>query len=765
MKGLIRKIALFCMICLALCGFLSFNTSWASEGNVDTTNKYAWSENSGWLNFRPSNGGVTVKGTYLSGYAWAENIGWIKLGSGTGPYDNDSSTNWGVNRDSGTGALSGYAWSENAGWINFNPTNSQVVINTSTGSFDGYAWAENVGWIHFQYDDPPYNVAVAAPTITSFSPTSGGTNTSVIITGTNFTGATAVKFGGTDASSFTVYSFTQITAVVAGGSTGTVTVTTPGGTATSSDSFTYGAVAAGTYYVNSDSTIGSDSNAGTAAAPWKTLHYAIDQINGGATGTSDLPYALLMAAGTYSTGNGEADTGNTLSQSHVTIVGADDHTIGANNTTTTIDGTSTTNWTKGIRITGSNVTVKGVSITKFLATGGYGIEISGDTGNEVVNCKIFNNDTGIEIRSSNAFKIRSCEIYENATDGLNVSTSTDGEISQNTIYRHQGNNGGDDGIAVFGCSPSIKRNKIYDNNTGIRVEANSTADIRNNVIYETTDYVMNYGILVKADTNSTASPTIYHNSIDGGSGDGIATEYVSESGTLTPVIKYNIITRCDVHGIDAVANTCTINYNDVWHNGPNHTGTKEENYSGCDPGANDLYEVTPGDGLGKDPENSQEGQEGPGPPASTSPCVDAIPTGADPGDPVTMDYLGYKRPKAKRPEDDPAFDMGAYEYVRTQPYTDTLPFGTIKTDYRIFTIPLDIGTGEGMQKTMEIAFERNYDPPPTPWRVFARTTSNDSDIVEMSKPAFDSLDIKPGLGLWGITNLTNTHQLLGNPGP
>ena len=44
------------------------------------------------------------------------------------------------------------------------------------------------------------------PTITSFTPTAGFTGTSVVITGTKFTGATAVKFNGTSASAFTVNS-------------------------------------------------------------------------------------------------------------------------------------------------------------------------------------------------------------------------------------------------------------------------------------------------------------------------------------------------------------------------------------------------------------------------------------------------------------------------------------------------------------------------------------------------------------------------------
>jgi len=51
-------------------------------------------------------------------------------------------------------------------------------------------------------------------TITGFSPTTGPSGTSVVINGTNFTGATAVSFGGTTAASFTVNSSTQITAVM-----------------------------------------------------------------------------------------------------------------------------------------------------------------------------------------------------------------------------------------------------------------------------------------------------------------------------------------------------------------------------------------------------------------------------------------------------------------------------------------------------------------------------------------------------------------------
>ncbi|MEW5675008.1 GEVED domain-containing protein [Flavobacterium enshiense] len=76
------------------------------------------------------------------------------------------------------------------------------------------------------------------PTVTSFTPTSGCIGTSVTITGTNFSGASIVSFNGTNAI-FTINTITQITATVpAGATTGTIAVTTPGGTGTSAGSFT-----------------------------------------------------------------------------------------------------------------------------------------------------------------------------------------------------------------------------------------------------------------------------------------------------------------------------------------------------------------------------------------------------------------------------------------------------------------------------------------------------------------------------------------------
>ncbi len=132
-------------------------------------------KSSGWVNFRPAHGGVTVHDTYLSGYAWSGNIGWIKLGNGNaGPYLNSDARNWGVNKDS-AGNLSGYAWSEAAGWINFNPSHSRVTIDAE-GNFDGYAWSQNAGWIHFRNTASAYSVRKIniAPTLTASNPEMSG---------------------------------------------------------------------------------------------------------------------------------------------------------------------------------------------------------------------------------------------------------------------------------------------------------------------------------------------------------------------------------------------------------------------------------------------------------------------------------------------------------------------------------------------------------------------------------------------------------------
>jgi hypothetical protein len=112
----------------------------------------------------------------------------------------------------------------------------------------------------FTYVGPP-----AAPTVTAISPPRGvtGGGTAVTITGTDFTGATAVTIGGV-AAPFNVVSATSITATTGAHAAGVVdvVVTTPNGTGTGIGLFTYVAPATPTVTAISPS---SGSTAGGTA--------------------------------------------------------------------------------------------------------------------------------------------------------------------------------------------------------------------------------------------------------------------------------------------------------------------------------------------------------------------------------------------------------------------------------------------------------------------------------------------------------------------
>ena len=78
----------------------------------------------------------------------------------------------------------------------------------------------------------------APPDIFAFSPTNGSVGTNVVIAGTNFSSASQVAFNGVSAA-FTIDTPTQITATVpTNAGSGFVSVTTPSGTAISTNSFT-----------------------------------------------------------------------------------------------------------------------------------------------------------------------------------------------------------------------------------------------------------------------------------------------------------------------------------------------------------------------------------------------------------------------------------------------------------------------------------------------------------------------------------------------
>jgi outer membrane protein assembly factor BamB len=90
-----------------------------------------------------------------------------------------------------------------------------------------------VGWAALA----PASALAAVPVVSSFTPTSGPVGKSVTVSGSGFSGATAVRFNGTGASFSVTNDSTIATSVPGGATTGKLSVTTPGGTGTSATSF------------------------------------------------------------------------------------------------------------------------------------------------------------------------------------------------------------------------------------------------------------------------------------------------------------------------------------------------------------------------------------------------------------------------------------------------------------------------------------------------------------------------------------------------
>jgi hypothetical protein len=114
-------------------------------------------------------------------------------------------------------------------------SDTEIVAHVAAGTFTGrVVVTTSEGTATSSHDFTIY----APPTITRLSPTGGGVHATVTVTGTNLSGATSVRLNGTSVA-FNVVSATTLTFTVpAAAATGTVSVTTPGGIATSAGTFT-----------------------------------------------------------------------------------------------------------------------------------------------------------------------------------------------------------------------------------------------------------------------------------------------------------------------------------------------------------------------------------------------------------------------------------------------------------------------------------------------------------------------------------------------
>jgi IPT/TIG domain/Right handed beta helix region len=299
---------------------------------------------------------------------------------------------------------------------------------------------------------------VAAPTVTGLNPTAGPVSggTSVIITGYDFTGATAVKFGAINATTYTVNSSTQITAISPAGGVGVVdvTVTIPeGGTSATSaaDRFTYvglvvtgvnpsvgpavggtsvtitgtgftgatavkfGATNAAAYTVISDTQIAARSPAGsgivnvtvatpafgtsaTSSADQFTYGWLVTNTSNSASTTGSLPWAVAQA--NAATNNAYINFSSTAFPSATTITLAATLTLSNTAHSITIDGSGA-----------GPITINGNALNAFQVNAGVNsafkaLKISGASGSKGIvatgtvslnNCTISGHSTGVQV--------------------------------------------------------------------------------------------------------------------------------------------------------------------------------------------------------------------------------------------------------------------------------------------------------------------------------------------------------------------------------
>ncbi len=207
-----------------------------------------------------------------------------------------------------------------------------------------------------------FTVGVAQPpTVSSVTPNSGamGGGTSVTIAGTNFTAATAVKFGATNAASFTVNSATSITATAPAGSAGTVdvTVTTSGGTSAtgSGDQYTY--VAAPT--VSSVSPGFGAVAGGTSVTITGNNFSATTAVKFGATNAT----AYTVNSATQITATAPAESAGTVDVTVMTVGGTSATGAGDHFTYVAAPTVSAVSPTSGPVTGGTSVTITGTNFT------------------------------------------------------------------------------------------------------------------------------------------------------------------------------------------------------------------------------------------------------------------------------------------------------------------------------------------------------------------------------------------------------------------
>ncbi len=184
--------------------------------------------------------------------------------------------------------------------VSSTPLTIRIYGTDGTGS----PAANTANW---RIDDLKLSVVVVQegtpePTISDVSPLSGTVGTAVTVTGTNFGAAPAVRFNGTLAAGSTVNPLgTSIsTTVPAGATTGTVTVTAPGGVAGSGSPFTVVALPVLSVQISPSIILEnavSPAASGTVSVDTAPVSNVTVTLGNNAPGAATLPASVVITAG------------------------------------------------------------------------------------------------------------------------------------------------------------------------------------------------------------------------------------------------------------------------------------------------------------------------------------------------------------------------------------------------------------------------------------------------------------------------------------
>lgn len=220
----------------------------AAQAGSNNITGYAWSSNTGWMDFSTSTynpNGVLADGSgNITGYAWSDNIGWVKFGglssfptNGPGTFStstkivNGNVIGW---ARACAGTSNGDCSNMNSrtdgwdGWISLRGTGYGVTFDSNSKRFSGFAWGSNVvGWLDFSKVQLLETVNPDLPIVLSSNPASpitmkSATDISWTSGGASF--CTTTKKMGTGA--VTVFSTDTTSAGLTSGELSTTTVFT-----------------------------------------------------------------------------------------------------------------------------------------------------------------------------------------------------------------------------------------------------------------------------------------------------------------------------------------------------------------------------------------------------------------------------------------------------------------------------------------------------------------------------------------------------------